>query len=383
MTAKISDLGVAKMFNLNPLQVSRMTQTPGTPAFMPPEVMTADPKYDRSVDVFSYGILIIHMFSGRWPEPQVGPNRIEGDKLIPVTETERREVFLRAIGNNHPLIDLINRCISNDPLARVNASVIVDRVLELKLQFPVIFANQVEMLKRMEVQEKEKWTLKEEGEANVRLKEQVIFNMNEEMKHKEDESSHQRFVLECEVKQLQLQVDNLHTENQLLKDTTQAVVSELEAKASLDKDRIMALVQEREQLEREVTVERKYADQQFANESNTIKELSGENLELRSKLLKSNEALHSLQHEISTLKHDIAERNNTISTKDYIIQSKDFDLKAKVRALQVKDAAIAEAQKEITRAKEYVLNKQQVSNELDNPIGIGTFSCFGGRLHKW
>ena len=56
MTAKISDLGVARILNLTPLQVSRMTQTPGIPAYMPPEVMVANPKYDTSVDEFSYGI---------------------------------------------------------------------------------------------------------------------------------------------------------------------------------------------------------------------------------------------------------------------------------------------------------------------------------------
>ena len=53
MTAKISDLDVARILNLTPLQVSRMTQTPGTPAYMPPEVMKANPKYDTSVDEFS------------------------------------------------------------------------------------------------------------------------------------------------------------------------------------------------------------------------------------------------------------------------------------------------------------------------------------------
>ena len=107
MTAKISDLGVARILNLTPIQVSRMTQAPGTPAYMPPEVMIANPTYDTSVDVFSYGIMMIHMFSGMWPEPQVGPSRIEADKLIPVTEAERRKVFLQAIGNAHPLMNLI------------------------------------------------------------------------------------------------------------------------------------------------------------------------------------------------------------------------------------------------------------------------------------
>ena len=95
MTAKISDLGMAKMLNLTPLQVSRMTQTPRTPAYMPPEVMVASPKYDTSVDEFSYGIMMIHMFSGRWPEPQVGQIRAKPDgRMTPVSEAERREVFL-------------------------------------------------------------------------------------------------------------------------------------------------------------------------------------------------------------------------------------------------------------------------------------------------
>ena len=115
ITAKISDLGMARILNLTPLQASRMTGTPGTPAYMPPEVMVANPKYDTSIDEFSYGIMMIHMFSGQWPEPQVGPSRIEGGKLIPVTEAEQREVFLKAIEENHPLVDLIHMCINNDP----------------------------------------------------------------------------------------------------------------------------------------------------------------------------------------------------------------------------------------------------------------------------
>ena len=119
MTAKISDLGVARILNLTPLQVSCMTQTPGTPAYMPPEVMIASPKYNTSVDEFSYGIMMIHMFSGRWPEPQVGQVHTEpGGRMIPVSEAERREVFLRAIGNDHPLMDFILKCINNHPQSR-------------------------------------------------------------------------------------------------------------------------------------------------------------------------------------------------------------------------------------------------------------------------
>ena len=134
--AKISDLGVARIINKTPRPESRLTGTPGTPTYMPPEVMGANPKYDKSVDNFSYGILMIHMFSGRLPVPQVGPIHMEGEKMIPVSEAERREVFLQAIEDSHPLIGLIRRCISNSPKRRPTTEEIVDCLAKLVQQFP-------------------------------------------------------------------------------------------------------------------------------------------------------------------------------------------------------------------------------------------------------
>ena len=153
MTAKISDLGVARILRLTPLQFSRMTQTPGTPAYMPPEVMVANPNYDTSVDEFSYGIMMIHMFSGQWPEPQIGQTQFVDNTLVPVTEAERREVFLQAIGADHPLMDLILKCISNNPKGRAHTSELVESIAEMKSQFPSTFANHLEMMRRIEANE--------------------------------------------------------------------------------------------------------------------------------------------------------------------------------------------------------------------------------------
>ena len=145
MTAKISDLGVARILNLTPLQVSRMTETPGTPTYMPPEVMVANPRYDASIDEFSFGIMMIHMFSGQWPQPQVGPNRTEpSGRLIPVTEAERRDKFLQAIGNDHPLMDLILKCINNHPQSRPHAIDFVKRLAEMVSKFPNSFTNRLD-----------------------------------------------------------------------------------------------------------------------------------------------------------------------------------------------------------------------------------------------
>ena len=170
MTAKISDLGVARILDLNPLQVSRMTPTPGTLAFMPPEVIVANPKYNTSIDVFSFGILMIHVLSGSWPEPQLGQIRIEpGGKLIPVTEAERREVFLQAIGDDHPLMDLIRKCINNNPRLRPHSSEIMERLAEMVLQCPASFSNRLEMLRKIELLEDREHAIATEALQSQRM----------------------------------------------------------------------------------------------------------------------------------------------------------------------------------------------------------------------
>ena len=170
MKAKISDLGVAKILNLNPQHISRMTQTPGTPAYMPPEVMGANPKYNTSVDVFSFGVMMIHIFSGKWPAPQIGPNRTDpmSDRLIPVSEAERREVFLRKIGNDHPAMDLILNCISNTPRLRIKSKDIIKQTEDMLSQVPEsLFCNNVEMLMHIKNEEDEKALMIEEHTTEI------------------------------------------------------------------------------------------------------------------------------------------------------------------------------------------------------------------------
>ena len=138
MKAKISDLGVARIHNLTPLQVTRMTQTPGTPAYMPPEVMVANPKYDTSIDEFSFGVLIIHILSGQWPEPQCSQIRMEAGLMIPVSEADRRKGFLDMIGKDHPLMNVILKCIYNDPQQRMHTDAIVQKMSEMVAQFSTL-----------------------------------------------------------------------------------------------------------------------------------------------------------------------------------------------------------------------------------------------------
>ena len=253
MTAKISDLGVARILNLTPLQVSHMTQTPGTPAYMPPEVMVANPKYDTSVDEFSYGIMMIHMFSGRWPEPQVGPSRIKGGKLIPVTEAERRETFFEIIESDHPLMDLILKCINNDPARRAHASEIVERLAEMMLKFPASFTNRLEMLRRIEAVEEEKRALTEEGERkdrSVQNHKVLLKNFEEEAQKNWLKSAAEinrlSKLYSIEVDHLQLQIRNLTAQSNLLNSQLEIKNSEIDykTKALSEKDAIISEMSE-------------------------------------------------------------------------------------------------------------------------------------------
>ena len=339
MTAKISDLGVARILNLTPLQVSRMTQTPGTPAYMPPEVMVANPRYDTSVDEFSYGILMIHVFSGQWPEPQIGPSRTEPDgRLIPVTEAERREVFLQTIGKDHPLMDLILKCIHNHPKSRAHASEIVEQLGEMMAQFPSLYSNRLEMLRQIEAVNENRRTLTEEGEKKDRVIQQLesqISSLKQKLQAKEEqqttEMSRLKIAHRNEVELLQLQIQDLNTQHQLVLSTKDTELAELKSHAALNTTQI----------------------------ENNSKSLTQER-EMNKKLRSENT---TLQCTISELQADIVQKENVIEMNAISANRKDSELQAKNRALEEKDATISAMSKQLTKTREYLATEKQVSAE--------------------
>ena len=157
MNAKLSDLGVAKILNLTPARMTQMTQmtqtkAPGTPCYMPPEALSAKPKYTTKIDIYSYGVLIVHTLCGRWPFPEDAfrPDPQNPDTMIPITEVERRAEYLQEIGNDHPLIAMIRQCLSNAPARRPEAPALLDQVNTILSTLPQPFTNRVEMVQQFE-----------------------------------------------------------------------------------------------------------------------------------------------------------------------------------------------------------------------------------------
>ena len=396
MTAKISDLGMAKILNLTPLQVSHMTQTPGTPHFMPPEVMVPNPTYNASVDIFSYGILMIHMFSCQWPEPQVGPNRIDAGKLIPVTEAERHGVFLRAIGNDHPLMDLILKCIHNDPQVRTHASEIVERLAEMVLQFPASFANRLEMLSHIQNIDDTRRSPKVKIDS-VSCPTETVQSMaqfkpdsgqglgTEQLEILLKDLDTQKQVLEAEKNTIEAErsaakseVASLSKQIEKLKDTLSDTICKFEENCSQEQESYRKTVseeykqkvaEEKQLYEEALQTERgKYeqlvkdhekalASEREKNEtkSKLCDELQTNNSMLQVEAIASTAKIESLHSTITTLEEKLAATSSAIVMKD-------SEINMKTRALQDKDATILAMSEQLTKARRHLSTKLHVSS---------------------
>ena len=113
MVAKIADLGQAKN---DPLYVSRrqtLSKVPGNEAHMPPEAWFDNPQYNSSLDIFSFGVVMLHTLSHEWPNPL--------GRLVSATEVrlevDRRKPYLDKIGNS-VLRPLIMMCLGQEPKDR-------------------------------------------------------------------------------------------------------------------------------------------------------------------------------------------------------------------------------------------------------------------------
>ena len=383
MTAKISDLGMARIINLSPLQVSRMTQTPGTPHFMPPEVMIANPQYDSTIDIFSYGIMMIHMFSGRWPEPQNGQTRIEAGKLIPVTEAERREVFLRAIGNDHTLMDLILRCINNDPQARPHASEAIDQLEVFVSKYSSSFTHALAMLRQddgsvNEAFVKQNVTLSNQPpyHTDQHLREEQLQVLLKDLQTKVQVMQMEKKALEADRDAAKCEVSSLSKQVHQLDDTLNSTIHKFEENFAQERDsykkkaldQLKQKLQEEKRAHEEALKQEREKYQQLAKEHEDALAIEREKTEEKEKLCDELEQDYSLlkaqsvasEAKIKTLESS----NSTLEEKLLAISSttsiKDSEIETKTRALSEKSATIAEMNSLLSRAREQLATKQQV-----------------------
>ena len=140
MVAKISDLGQAKLFDLK--CASKYSTAPGNPCHMPPEALVSEPKYTPKIDIFSFGVIIVHVATHSWPFPATTLDKKTHQVQI-ATEIDKRKEHFEKMDGNSLLTKLAKRCLQDDPDQRPDAAYLIQEIAQSKPDPP--FSNTLEM----------------------------------------------------------------------------------------------------------------------------------------------------------------------------------------------------------------------------------------------
>jgi serine/threonine protein kinase len=160
MVAKIADLGVARIVNLQPDQIATMTQGPGNIIYMPPEAMGEHTQYNTSLDIFSFGNISLFTLTQEFIGSKLKAATYTDDvgKINARSEIERREygfcIIYRDLGKENALAQLTRACLQNHPTYRPNAADLVERIKVISSD-NMVLPSKFDLMKQLSSKEEE------------------------------------------------------------------------------------------------------------------------------------------------------------------------------------------------------------------------------------
>ena len=159
LTAKIADLGVARIVNIQPGQLAAtMTNAPGNNLYMPPETVQdeGDPRYNTAIDIFSFGVISLFTLTQTFPK-DLKPATYKDPatrKLVARSEIERREVYIEqmktALGESHSLVKVTVNCLEYDPNDRPTASEVLTQLEEAEAESLQCYSRNTKYMQLLE-----------------------------------------------------------------------------------------------------------------------------------------------------------------------------------------------------------------------------------------
>ena len=135
----MTDFGMSKIADANPSMTrSRVTQCPGTLAYMPPEALRPQPRYSDKIDTFSIGVLLVQIITRNFPAPTAAsitkkdPDSPTGESYVPVAEVDRRKADISQIPASHCLLPIARNCLKDESQERPTAAQLCQSLGELK-----------------------------------------------------------------------------------------------------------------------------------------------------------------------------------------------------------------------------------------------------------
>ena len=151
--AKIADLGVSKLLKNYPRNAAVHTKCPGTLAYMPPEALSENPRYDASLDIFSYGQLALYVAIQMFPHPY---NVVRNPRMTSAirngeSEVLRRQKWINQLSQDHCLHSIIRHCLNDEPEARPTTLELNNKIKTLCVQNPRSLADIISVWDNSEV----------------------------------------------------------------------------------------------------------------------------------------------------------------------------------------------------------------------------------------
>ena len=268
--------------------------------------------------------MMVHVLSGQWPFPgeavRVNPrNPNNPNDVVGVTEFDRREEYINLIGNEHPLMTLIQGCLSNSPSHRPTSSEVHQRVSAVAADHPPSFTNRVEMMERIN-------TLSQENERVRAEKDTAVAEKDVITREKE--------IISSELQEAQSTIGSLRESHSIEVEALQIENTDIKA----DIEHLHAIIMAKEN-EYKSDKERHKSDkeeikQRYENQLETMKK---EKHAMEEQRLSDRQ---SLEEKHLTVKHSMEQQHavqleskvSELSAKDALISSKS----STIQSLQVK-----------------------------------------------
>ena len=135
--AKIADLGVSKLLDPRTRAAMMQTKAPGTHYYMPPEALMENPKYDESLDIFSFGHLALYVINQVFPEVfEVTITPLVLRDYEETLQILKRRKAIDEMGRDHCLHDVVTKCLQDNPQKRPTTLTLSEMLNHLCMKHP-------------------------------------------------------------------------------------------------------------------------------------------------------------------------------------------------------------------------------------------------------
>ena len=319
--AKVTDFGMSKLAGINP-RMTPLTLCPGNLQYMSPEALEEPPSYTEKLDIFSLGVLLVHIMTRQFPDPgprfQVvdvpnDPRFPEDTVRVPIPETHRRSAHLQLISSTHPLKAVAVNCLKGKERERPSAQQLSNTLSELK--GGPQYAESMQQAQSGEGNEQEVGSLRRQ----VRDLQQRDQEQRQAMQQQQQEIEH----LGQEKQEQQREIEQLHLQQQ----QSMAQVQQLEQQ--LQGQRVLTTAREREIQQLRSTVEEK-------------------------------------ERGVQTKERELQQKNHTIQTRERELQASEQLVAQFQESMEQKDRTIRDLQQTISAHER---NIQQLEQQVRTSSG--------------